>query len=104
MSAFCVYGMTSLIAKVRAEKRHMPKDFEGTREEFLLMQTEEILKKSTVCQASPAFDAPQFCNDWIAADESLPPENHVPWPEERRQGGGTYQQAHKAADYWLGAL
>lgn len=66
MSAFCVYGMTSLIAKVRAEKRHMPKDFEGTREEFMLMQQEEILKKSTVCQVSPAFDAPQFCNDWIA--------------------------------------
>ena len=65
MSAFCVYGMTDVIAKQSASRKSPPRDWEGTREEFREDLQERIYKNGTHRQVSPAYDAPQFCREWM---------------------------------------
>lgn len=71
MSAFCVFGMTDVVAKQLANKSYpplsqrkelTPEQLEEWRKEKAL----EILKSGRVRQVSTEFCAPQFCNDWIA--------------------------------------
>ena len=65
MSAFCVYGMTDVIAKLSASMKFPPRDREGSREAFYEEFQEHIYQTSAHRQVSPTYDAPQFCHDWI---------------------------------------
>lgn len=72
MSAFCVFASSMLVARERAEKKVPTVDPETKKR---LTETEwrekvedratEIFASMKPVQASPAFDAPQFCEEWI---------------------------------------
>lgn len=70
MSAFCVFGMTELLAKELAKKsppppsqrkEMSPEDIENWRHQ----RAETLLKQAKARQVSNTFSAPQFCRDWI---------------------------------------
>lgn len=72
MSGFCVYGMTKTLARKRAEDKTPTFDKQLKRD----LSTEEwtarveveaarIFQTARAVRISPAFDAPQFCRDWI---------------------------------------
>lgn len=73
MSAFCVFGSSMPIARERCEKK-IPLRDEATKK--LLTQAEWLARveeaavtyfaKMAPVQISPAFDAPKFCEEWIA--------------------------------------
>ncbi|WP_193090517.1 hypothetical protein [Advenella sp. FME57] len=70
MSAFCVFGMTDAIAKQSASKKSPPRDWKWSREAFYEEYQERIYKSGAHRQVSPAFDAPQFCREWIELAKS----------------------------------
>ncbi|WP_155848161.1 hypothetical protein [Advenella kashmirensis] len=57
--------MTDAIAKLSASKKSPPLVWEGSTEEFYEEYQERIYKAGPHRQVSPAYDAPQFCHDWI---------------------------------------
>lgn len=74
MSGFCVFGMTEALAKRLARDAADKHAF--TREErdsmtpekweaWIAEKAEDILEHGNVRQVSPAFDAPQFAEEWI---------------------------------------
>lgn len=73
MSAFCVFGVTLENCKKAAEKKvstwdsklqvHISPAEWRKRVDALAAEIFESAKRSK--QISPAFDAPQFANDWI---------------------------------------
>ncbi len=65
MSAFCVFGMTEVVAKQSADKKSPPRGWKGTREAFQEECQDRIYRTGAHRQVSPAFDAPQFCREWI---------------------------------------
>ncbi len=76
MSAFCVFGMTEpaarKIATTASETMYCnlppPRREAFTKEDmaaWIAKRTEEVLEGSRRMQISPAFDAPQFANEWI---------------------------------------
>lgn len=67
MSAFCVFGMTEQKAKELAAKKPPPKSARTPElyAAYLTERTRHILENAACRQVSPAFDAPQFCHDWI---------------------------------------
>ena len=67
MSAFCVFGMTEALAKSLAAKKPPKRDMSPKEyEDYLADKAEEIFEKAARRQLSPLYDAPQFCEDWIA--------------------------------------
>ena len=72
MSGFCVFGVTKALARKRAEdktptfdkqlKRELTKEEWTTRVEA---EAARIFQTAKPVKISPAFDAPQFCRDWI---------------------------------------
>jgi len=69
MGAFCVYGVSRSACKATATRKTIPRISEpidawavrrNTMTEELFSTTEKRAK------ISPEFDAPQFCEDWIA--------------------------------------
>jgi len=65
MSAFCVFGMTEVIARQSASKKSPPPEWDASTEAFYNDYEERIYKTGTPRQVSLTFDAPQFCQDWI---------------------------------------
>lgn len=67
MSAFCVFGMTEQKAKELAAKNPPPKEVRTPEQSaaYLAERAAHILENAARRQVSPAFDAPQFCRDWI---------------------------------------
>lgn len=73
MSAFCVFASSMPVARERAEKRVPTRD---PVTKVLLTEVEyraaveevatEIFAAMKPVQVSPAFDAPQFCDEWIS--------------------------------------
>jgi len=66
MSTFAIFGTTMLIAKEKAEKqikalKNQPDDFQKAVNE----KAEALLQKMRPVQISPAYDAPQFCTEWL---------------------------------------
>ncbi len=75
MSAFCVYAAADWIARARAEKKVRTFDYSQGKRHVLTLQewkakvdeeTQRIFKRMKPVRASPLFDAPQSCLDWIA--------------------------------------
>lgn len=71
MSAFCVFGMTESLAKTLAARKAPPKkELEKMTAEDLQQwyadRAAKIFESAKHRQVSPEFDAPQFCQDWIA--------------------------------------
>jgi hypothetical protein len=73
MTAFCVFGISYAQCKALAEKNVESYDAKEkrtlTQEEFA-ERVEQAAKElfeggAKLKQISPAFDAPQFCEDWI---------------------------------------
>jgi hypothetical protein len=82
MSAFCVYAATIWMARARAEKKTPSADLgQGVRRVLALQEwnakvdekTQRIFQRMKHVRASPLFDAPQFCVDWIALAEKSGP-------------------------------
>lgn len=61
MSAFRVNGVTDNLVKTKINKNGLTKAPNETDAEFF----DSVYKKITPAQVSPAFDAPQFCEQWI---------------------------------------
>lgn len=77
MSAFCVFGMTEVLAKKAAErawKRHLEGLADDVRKlltpedeaEWIKVKTEYFLAKGKPVAVSAPFDAPQFARDFIS--------------------------------------
>ena len=67
MSAFCVFGMTEQKAKEIAAKKRPPQDVKTQEayDKFLAERGKLILTTFAPRQVTAAFDAPQFCRDWM---------------------------------------
>lgn len=73
MSAFCVFASSLLVARERAEKRvseinpetKMPLTEIEWRAKVEEVAT-DIFSSMSPVQVSSAFDAPQFCDEWIS--------------------------------------
>ncbi|WP_193090157.1 hypothetical protein [Advenella sp. FME57] len=65
MSAFCVFGMTDVIARQSASKKSPPPEWNASTQAFYDGYEEQIYKTGAHRQVSLTFDAPQFCQDWI---------------------------------------
>lgn len=79
MSAFCVYGvsMRNCLEKAREElekNRGIPANEWNAK---VSKRAEELFNLFRVKQISPAFDAPEFCRDWIAVGEKT---KQIKWP------------------------
>ncbi len=78
MSAFCVYAAATWIARARAENK-TPNSYLllGVRHVLTLQEwkarvdeeTQRIFERMKPVCASPLFDTPQFCLDWIRVAE-----------------------------------
>lgn len=75
MSAFCVFGVTYDACVRQVQKKLEPHIKEGkttrpmTREEYeaaVKEKAEALFEKVRAKQVSPAFDAPQFANEWLS--------------------------------------
>src|SRR5260363_226478 len=78
MSAFCVYAAATWIARERAEKKVCNVEFRQGVQHVLTLQewkakvdeeTQRIFKRMKPVRASPLFDIPQSCLDWIRVAE-----------------------------------
>ena len=73
MSAFCIFGVSRLDCKKAAERKVRTVDpttkkrlsHDEWRAEVEVLSASIFEEKKTLRQISPAFDAPQFCYDWI---------------------------------------
>jgi hypothetical protein len=75
MTAFCVFGVTYDSCVKQVQKKLEPHVKEGkttrtmTREEYecaVKEKADALFEKMKARQVSPAFDAPQFANEWLA--------------------------------------
>jgi hypothetical protein len=72
MSGFCVFGVTKALARKRAEDKVPAVDAKTKQEltkdewtERVEAEAARIFQTAKPVKISPAFDAPQFCRDWI---------------------------------------
>jgi hypothetical protein len=74
MGAFCVFGMTRQMANklatdAEAKRKLTRQERAALTEEdvrqWIAEKAEELFSDAKARQVSPAFDAPQFANDWI---------------------------------------
>ncbi|MGF6764020.1 hypothetical protein P3T24_004351 [Paraburkholderia sp. GAS33] len=73
MTAFCVFASSMPVARERAEKQ-VPLIKPGTRLRYTESEwralveerASDIFCRMSPVQVSPAFDAPQFCDEWIS--------------------------------------
>lgn len=81
MGAFCVFGISKSVCRAQAEKKTPVAEGSGKDRRYLTMQewavkrdemTEQLFTADGTrsVKISPEFDAPQFCNDWIAVNPS----------------------------------
>lgn len=75
MSTFAVFGMTRAFALAEARKKVKASRKTPQGEQAIPMsewnslcekRADEIMQGNQVCQLSPMFDAPQFCEEFIA--------------------------------------
>lgn len=76
MGAFCVFGVSLTACKAEAHKKQPTKvkgreltmvEFAAKRDELAITIFEA---KKRAVKVSPEFDAPQFCESWLAVDPS----------------------------------
>lgn len=75
MTSFCVFASSMPVARERAEKKvplvdkttKPPRRYTETEWRALVAErATEIFASMSPVQVSPAFDAPQFCDEWIS--------------------------------------
>lgn len=102
MSAFCVFGISRDQCKKRAkevvsaydEKRRplAADEYVKRIEEFTQELFDEMERKK---QISPAFDAPQFCEDWISVGLR---SGSIKWPEIMVRGQKVDKKGNKVVN------
>lgn len=92
MGAFCVFGVSRSVCLAAAEKAtptYVLRD--GKREDLTMAEWAARRDRAAAAmfetsekpvKVSPEFDAPQFCEDWLAADPA-----HVRMAQIRVRGG-----------------